>query len=375
MKQILHTPEGVRDIHNVECTKKYTLRTRIQKVLRQYGYHDIETPSFEYEDVFGQETGSLSAKELYKFFDRDGNTLVLRPDITPSIARAAAVLYADEDMPLRLCYAGQTFINHTSYQGRLKETTQLGAELIGDGSVMADAEMIVMVIDAMKKAGLKEFQVSIGQADFYQSLVKEAGLEEVLLKKPELFGSVELLNEAKQMTTNPAAIQAVERLEEVYELLQQYGVADYVSFDLGMTGTYMYYTGVIFRAYTFGTGDAIVKGGRYDNLMSSFGKDQPAIGFAVVLDELMNALERQKIEIPYARTNTLLLFSPAGRPRAIAYAKELRGEGKPVELMAFDPDKTIEDYKAFGIRHGLGGILYLEDEKNTTVINLTEEKI
>lgn len=85
------------------------------------------------------------------FLTGSGDTLALRPDITPSIARAAATLFETEDFPIRLCYVGSTFINHSSYQGRLKESTQLGAELIGIDSVEADAEMIAMVVDGLKK--------------------------------------------------------------------------------------------------------------------------------------------------------------------------------------------------------------------------------
>ena len=144
MEQKLHTPEGVRDIYNKECEIKLALQKKLSTVLHLYGYQDIQTPTFEYYDVFRKEIGSISTRELYKFFDRDGNILALRPDITPSVARAAATLFEGEDMPIRLCYAGNTFINHTSYQGRLKENTQLGAELIGLDSIEADAEMLAM---------------------------------------------------------------------------------------------------------------------------------------------------------------------------------------------------------------------------------------
>ena len=114
------------------------IRDRLHDVLHAYGYQDIQTPTFEYFDVFRKEIGTISSRELYKFFDRDGNTLALRPDITPSIARAAATLFETEEYPVRLCYMGNTFINHSSYQGRLKENTQMGAELIGMDSIEAD---------------------------------------------------------------------------------------------------------------------------------------------------------------------------------------------------------------------------------------------
>ena len=114
MKKKLHTPEGVRDIYNVECGKKLALESRLKKVFHLYGYHDIQTPTIEYFDVFRKEIGTISSRELYKFFDREGDTLALRPDITPSIARAAATLFETEDFPIRLCYVGSTFINHSS---------------------------------------------------------------------------------------------------------------------------------------------------------------------------------------------------------------------------------------------------------------------
>ena len=177
-KQLLHTPEGVRDIYNEECEKKLLLQSDLLGILKGYGYHPIQTPTFEFFDIFGKEIGTTPSKELYKFFDREGNTLVLRPDMTPSIARAAAKYFMDEDMPIRLCYMGNTFINNSSYQGRLKESTQLGAELIGDSTVDADAEILSMVVECLQKAGLKEFQLSVGHADFFQGLVEAAGISE-----------------------------------------------------------------------------------------------------------------------------------------------------------------------------------------------------
>ena len=139
MKRLIHTPEGVRDIFGQECDKKRYLQRQIEKLLRSYGYQSIETPSFEFFDVFSKEVGTIASKNLYKFFDREGNTLVLRPDFTPSIARAAAMYFAEEQMPIRLCYEGSVFINNSSYQGRLKETTQMGVEFLNEDTPQADA--------------------------------------------------------------------------------------------------------------------------------------------------------------------------------------------------------------------------------------------
>ena len=125
MEQKLHTPEGVRDIYSKECRTKLTVQEKLHQVLHLYGYQDIQTPTFEYFEVFRKEIGTISSRELYKFFDREGDILALRPDMTPSIARAAATIFEAEEFPIRLCYMGNTFINHSSYQGRLKENTQL----------------------------------------------------------------------------------------------------------------------------------------------------------------------------------------------------------------------------------------------------------
>ena len=144
--QLLHTPEGVRDIYAEECARKLAVEQKIQHVFGLYGYQSIETPVFEFFDIFKKERGSVGSQGMYKFFDRDNNTLVLRPDMTPPIARCVAKYYMDETKPLRLCYLGPTFINGTSYQGRLKESTQTGAELIGDDTADADAEMIAMAV-------------------------------------------------------------------------------------------------------------------------------------------------------------------------------------------------------------------------------------
>lgn len=105
MRQLFHTPEGVRDVYGTECAKKLYLQRKMEKIFHAYGYQSIETPTFEFFDVFGKQVGTTPSRELYKFFDRDGNTLVLRPDFTPSIARAASMYYHQEDMPIRLCYS------------------------------------------------------------------------------------------------------------------------------------------------------------------------------------------------------------------------------------------------------------------------------
>lgn len=402
-KQMLHTPEGVRDIYSLEYGKKSVLEEKLQNVFHLYGYHDIQTPTFEYFDVFGKEIGTTPVKELYKFFDREGNTLVLRPDITPSIARAAMTVFDSENLPIRLCYKGNTFVNQSSYQGRLHENTQVGAEFIGIDSVEADAEMVVMAVDSLREVGLQEFQIHIGSVDFFESLIEETGLsvedetrlrelinnrnyfavEELLeqsqvkvtaktalLVLEELIGGAEVLKEAKKIALNNKTLDAVRRLEELHALLTSYGVDKYITYDLSMRGNYDYYTGIIFRGYTYGTGDAIVKGGRYDHLMEKFGKASPSIGFVIVVDELMNAFARQKLEIPYKLKNTLILYDENRQSEAIKLAKEFRSSGKRTELTKKRADKTLEEYISYAKQNLCVSMLYLRNTKDIEMVNL-----
>lgn len=403
MKRLLHTPEGVRDIYNVECGKKLALESRIKKIFHLYGYHDIQTPTFEYFDVFRKEIGTTPAKELYRFFDKEGNTLALRPDITPSVARVAATLFEDETLPIRLCYTGNTFVNHSNYQGRLREVTQMGAEFIGDDSVEADAEMLALAIETMLSIGVKDFQLTVGNVDFLKSLFEDAvldeestervmelinnrnffGVEEYLEETTltrstkeafaalnGLVGGVEVLERARDIAPNSTGIMAIKRLEKIYQLLKLYGVEKYVTFDLGMTGIHGYYTGIIFRGYTYGTGDAIIKGGRYDHLIEKFGKKSPSIGFAIVVDELMNAMMRQKLRILYPRKNTIVLYEESRFQDAIALAKDLRSKAKNVELLKKEKDKLLEEYISYGKEYYAGNLIYIKNYGDITMFNL-----
>lgn len=395
MKQkLIHTPEGVRDIYNRECARKLILQENLHHLLKTYGYHGIETPTFEFFDIFSREIGTTPSKDLYKFFDREGNTLVLRPDITPSIARCAAKYYGDETFPVRLCYMGNTFINNSSYQGRLKESTQLGAELIGDNSVAADAEILALVVNALKVAGLKEFQIGVGHVDFFRGLVNAADLQEEteqelmeLIFNKNFFGVEELLDSlhlskelkelfamlgnicmsqemilrAKELSSGfPVILHALERLEELASVLKCYGVEKYISIELGMLSSYHYYTGIIFAGYTFGSGEPIVKGGRYDQLLNYFGKDAPSIGFAVVIDQLMAALSRQKIKIPVNDNGILIVYQREKQKDAIREAERQRGQGNSVSLAAWEEGRSQEEYQSYALRMHMTEVRFLK---------------
>lgn len=365
-KKLLHTPEGVRDIYGIEYQRKKMVEEHLRKIIENYGYEGIQTPSFEFFDVFGKEIGTTPSRELYKFFDKDGETLVLRPDFTPSIARCAAKYFMEESKPLRFCYSGNTFSSTSSLQGKLNEVTQMGAELIGDDSVEADAEMISMVIEALKSAGLEHFQLSIGQEEYFKGLCEEAGLDPdtelqlreyiagknyfaaqelltgscipeeyctKLLKVADIFGSMSSLEEAEKLVHNTRSLQAIAQLKQLQKVLALYDALPYVSFDLGMLSKYHYYTGMTFKVFTYGIGDALVKGGRYDNLIGQFGKKAPAVGFVIVIDDLLEALSRQKVSISLPPAREVIYYTEADFVQKLLLARKLRSEGIAAELV------------------------------------------
>lgn len=365
MQRIFHTPEGFRDIYKTELQEKQRILHQVGQVFHRFGYQEIQTPAVEYFEVFSKEVGTIPSRELYKFFDREGNTMVLRPDFTPSIARAAATYFLGEEDSLRLCYTGNTFINHSGLRGRMRENTQMGVEYMGDGSPEADAEVLALLVEALKEAGLQEFQISVGEVNFFKSLLQEAdmdedteenlralisqknyfGVEELVreqklseeltkafLTLPQLFGSVEILEQAAALTENPCALEAVERLRQIYEILKIYGCEKYISFDLGMLSKYRYYTGIIFQGYTYGTGEPIAKGGRYDNLLQHFGKPSPAVGFGIVVDQLHTAMSRQKLPLEKEPEPEILIYDQENKQEIIARACMLRAKGQAVIL-------------------------------------------
>lgn len=364
-RKLLHTPEGVRDIYDGECSDMLMIQDKIHAKFRSFGFNDIITPTFEFFDVLADDISDTSAKELYKFFDKEGNTLALRPDFTPSMARCVSKYFLESDEPVRICYRGNTFLNTSSLQGKLKESTEMGVELMKDDSVYADAEMIALMVESLQSSGLSEFQISVGNADYYKGICDEAGIDsetekqireliagknifaaeslmieknvpekyrDMLIKVSDFRGEAEALKNAADIVNNERSQKVIERLGRLYEVLKVYGVEKYVSFDLGMISTNNYYTGVIFNAYTYGVGDAIARGGRYDNLLGKFGKDAPAIGFMIVIDDLLSALRRQNVAIEKTKELKTIHYTADDYAQKLSETQKLRQEGFNVVL-------------------------------------------
>jgi len=393
-QELLHTPGGVRDIYGMECARKLQVEKEVHDVMKSYGFHDIETPAFEYFDIFSKERGTVHSKEMFKFFDRGNNTLALRPDVTPSIARCVAKYHREEQLPIRLCYTGNTFVNTSPYKGKLQEVTQVGAELFNDDTSDADAEMIAIMIESLLKSGLKEFQLEVGHAGFFRGLAEEAGFEdfeteelrrliesknffgaeelldsltvagplkEIFLKLPELLGDLkECTAFIQERTENKQVLAALERLMKVEAILGLYGFLDYVTIDFSMLSQYSYYTGVIFKAYTYGSGEALATGGRYDGLVKQFGMDAPAIGLAIVVDQLLLAISRQKIEVFTDQIDALVVYDWEVQKDGIGLAADLRKKGKRTILIKKSSELSFQEYEDWARKKGIQTLYCME---------------
>lgn len=377
---LLHTPDGVRDIYGNELYEKGSVSDSLMDTISSYGYSRIETPTIEFFDCFSNDIGTISSKELYKFFDKEGNTLCLRPDFTPSIARCAAKYFKEFDTPLRFCYKGNTFVNATELQGKLNESTEIGVELINDSTIEADAELLCLVIDSLKALGLKEFLVSVGEINYFKGICESANLDEEtemtlrdyissknyfltgkflsdkgidngIIKSFEaiskLFMTYDDMYELMNHCNNERSRNAISHLLKLKDILAKRGYDKYISFDLSMLSKYHYYTGIIFKAYTNGVGDAIVKGGRYDTLLEKFGFDAPSVGCVFQVDELILALKYQKIDIElHKKERILIYYNSETADAAYDYAGILRSNGKSVTLVSNSsvPEDKLDKY-------------------------------
>ena len=213
--------------------------------------------------------------------------------------------------------------------------------------------------------------------EFLDSIQAKRSSKEAFSALNELIGGIDILEKAENLAPNSKGVMAIRRLEKIYHILRYYGVEKFVTFDLSMTGTYGYYTGIVFRGYTYGTGDAVVKGGRYDHLIEKFGKKSPSIGFAIVIDELVSALTRQKIRIVYPRKNTIIIYAEGRQLEAIRLAKDFRRKAKNAELLKKDENSGLEDYIRYGNDYYAGSLVYIEETGEVTMVNLVtgEQKI
>ena len=368
---ILQVPYGTRDVLPGEAAARRQMEDRICGLFTLWGYDEVATPTFEYLDTFAG-TGQ-PGDGAFKFFDRKDSILMLRTDMTAPIARLVATRMRKDRGVKRLSYRAQLFRYEEAQAGRQCEFTQCGIEMMGASGAAADAEVIALAVTTLLEAGLRSFNITLGQMEFINGLIEAAALTDDQAKKikhclikrnaaglqeaveeasiPEqlayifkellfLHGGPELLEDMQKRVLSRRCWNALENLREIYELAKSYGVAKYMSFDLGLTRSLDYYTGMLFEGYAAGMGYSLIGGGRYDNMMQRFGEPCPATGFALGIDRIALTLERQGSQIASRPETVLVAYGERKVTEAIRLASRLRGEGKRTKLASRSMTKT-----------------------------------
>lgn len=299
------TPEGVRDYIDLDMQKKEYISNTLKDLYQSFGYSLIETPSFEYLDVFSD--SKIQNPGLYTFINRNNELLALRADMTKSLARVIA-----KKPSKRLCYSTNIYRYPKEYQGRLHEFSQAGIELMDIDSIKADVEAIRLAIMSMERLGIDNFSIHIGSTRFIETILSLTNnkndvleainnndgvtLNEMLLKSV----SKDLSNIILELSSRVGKIDLLERiiekfpdnkdllrLKEIYYMLIDY--SKYISFDFSLLSYGTYYDGITFKGFVKGVGDAVLSGGRYVELVKD--KNISSVGFGIEINSLISKVK------------------------------------------------------------------------------------
>jgi len=371
-------PRGVSDYLPEAAGKIEKIENSISRIFELWGFSRVIVPRLEYEDVLSIGMGDELKGKTYRFDDRQSSRLlVLPPDITPQIARIVATRLKNWPLPHRISYSGRVLRQTEIQAGRSREIFQSGVELIGLDSPEADAEMIVMAVEAMKSLGFDEFKIDLGQVEFCRGVMAASGLngpamselKEAVTRKdlsavsavlnsnqisdasrceinalPRLFGGREVLDAAQAVASNSRSLAALVNLRQVLDILDIHGVSDYLTIDLGETRGLDYHTGITFEGFVTGLGEPVCSGGRYDNLTARYGFEAPATGFTFNVLGLLQAMERLP-ELAIVTKRDFLLFNGRDdRREALEVARLLRFHGFTTarDIIRRDYDSSLE---------------------------------
>ncbi len=368
-------PLGMRDTLPELHQLKHQLKQAISSEAASWGYDPIETPTLEFHETVGTASAILD-QQLFKLLDQQGNTLVLRPDMTAPIARIAASSLKNEERPLRLTYSAPVFRAQQREGGRPAEFEQVGIELIGDKSNSADGEVISLMMASLESSGISSYQIAIGHIGFVNALLKEVlgndtradrfrrflyeknyvGFRKEVEKLPlssidqrrlyellRLKGGPEVIESARKIVESKQGKEAIDQLEHLYRVLEAYGLTESIVLDLKLVMHMSYYTGTVFEAYSKGLGYPVGSGGRYDQLLEQFEHPEPATGFGLRLDRLTEAVGKTKSPV---LKDTCLIFSNERRKEAMEQAKKLRKQGKSVVMQELTGVNNVDAYSA-----------------------------
>ncbi|AWE08638.1 ATP phosphoribosyltransferase regulatory subunit [Lysinibacillus sp. 2017] len=369
--KMFEKPLGMRDTFPNIYEKLELIRSTGRDLLRARGYEFIKTPSVEYYDTIGK-ASAISDARLFKLVDSQGNTLVLRPDMTTPIARVATSKLLKEKIPQRLAYFANVFRAQQREGGRPAEFDQMGIELIGDTSVFADAEVIMTAIDLVKAYNITDFKVTIGHAgvlscilkDYTESTEQAAQLNELLVQRNFVGFEEAVINFDLPKTKSNALLayieeaisfpsietvekyvrknDALEYMRNLAEILDAAGYERYIAFDFTLASHMSYYTGMLFEVFASGSGFPLGNGGRYDGLLTHFGSNFGATGFGLRVDRVFEAMPKIEVE----SDEVLVLFVADRFSDALMQANFLREQGKQVTFQAYDGIENVDALKA-----------------------------
>jgi ATP phosphoribosyltransferase regulatory subunit len=321
---LIEVPSGVQCFVGEEARRRREIESRVLGVFEGWGYEEIIPPLFDYADVF---SGPALTPKTYSFVSRDGSLLALRPDFTSLIAKIAAGRLADRAAPLRLYYSGEVLRYEPPKAGRQGELYQMGLERLGGDRLRGDAEVLAIAAESLEAAGAGDFVLAVGHVGVFAGLLRgseiDAAALEALRERVEakdeggvrdalerarvpaavadavrrlarLSGPREVLDEAaRAFAFSEPSRTAVAELSSLAAALAAAGLESRLSIDLGEVRGLDYYTGLVFRAFARGLGFEVGGGGRYDALLSRFGRPLPAVGFMLGLDRLSLLLDKQ----------------------------------------------------------------------------------
>lgn len=402
-----YIPEGMQDILFDECDIKLYVEKSLRNIYKCGGFCEIISPTLEFYDVFESDNQPIPQEKMYKLFDTSGRILVLRPDMTTPIARITSTKIKKNIYPLKLCYTSNIFRINEDLGGKMSEITQSGVEIIGTKNIKADTEVIITAIKALLSLGIKNFKIELGQADFFKALIQDIKLNneemeklkrlienknyitlgdflkgkekninkdnsKVLKQLPQLFGGIETIDKAREITKDKEALRALGNIYDVYKIIDKIGLSSYIAIDLGMVQNIDYYTGIIFKTYVDEVGEYIVSGGRYDNLIEKFGESLPATGFAINIDNVIMALKRQstfKLDKP---KKILIFYKDKYLVEAYELMNKIQKDGVICELSLFGEEEESLDYAR---QNKVNELISIISRDETKVYNLKTEEV
>lgn len=360
----LQTPRGTRDFLPEEMAKRRELTEKIRGVFVSYGYGEIQTPAFEEFELLAKKSGAEIEKEIYTFEDKSGRKLGLRFDPTVPICRVVAS-NPNLRKPVKFYYITNMWRYDEPQRGRWREFWQAGVELIGAKTPEADAEILAVVSDALKAAGIKNFYFKINSRKIVEKIIEETGISPA--KKEDVFRTIDKLGKTGEenvrkeleacgisaknieklfslIKSNKSESKEFEELQKIKETAESMG-AENIRIDFSVVRGIGYYTGFVFETFVKGSENigSVAGGGRYDSLIGIYsGNDVPATGFSIGIDRIMETIDSEEKFIP--AKFFVANIDEKSKEEAVKITQALRRAGVPTlnDLMEKNLSKQLE---------------------------------